>query len=213
MLYLKSYKKYLESVEYIESGSVFITNILESLNVVYDDLLASISAEPKDIYEEFRLPKEDFTDNLHDLEFLSENVEFLNSLASLGLKTSEIKNSDDFTTFLIKPCRFMFIYDINSNELENPEYILIQIWIDNLNIWNEVSLYKVSGDVNRFYNKLTSRTIEIIEGDQKWIYQTNNGSEWWLQNTEQENDVYQREFRKQYFMELLDERKPEIRII
>jgi hypothetical protein len=209
MLYLKPYKKYLESIE----SSVFITNILESLNVVYDDLLASISAEKKEIFEELRLSKDIFLDNLHDLEFLSENVDFINSLSSLGLKISEVKNSNDFSTFLIKPCRFMFIYDINSNELENPVYILIQIWIDNLNVWSDVSLYKISGNVNRFYDKLTSKTIEVIEGDQKWIYQTSNGNEWLLQNIEQENDIYQLEFRKEFFMNLLDERKPEVSII
>ena len=122
---------------------------------------------------------------------------FRSSLSSLALKKSELRNSDDYQTFLNKPCKFMFVYDINSNELENPVYLMMQIWNDTLDKWQEVKLYKVNDDVKKFYDKLTSRTIEIVDGDQNYIYTTSNGNEWVLQNRDKVNDVYKESFRKE----------------
>lgn len=207
MKYLKSYQKYYESIY-----SPYISNILETMNVIYDDLLSSVNCEKKDILEEFKLDSNIFLENL-ELDFLMNNVDFINSLLSLGLKKSEIKYSNDFSTFLIKPCKFMFIYDSNLNELENPEYILIQIWIDNLNRWTDIELFKVNDNIQKFYNKLSSKTMEVIEGNQNWIYYTSNGNEWVLQNTDMEDDIYKKVFRKDEFIEILDKRKPEVRIL
>lgn len=207
MKYLKSYQKYYESIY-----SPYISNILETMNVIYDDLLSSVNCEKKDILEEFKLDSNIFSENL-ELDFLMNNVDFINSLLSLGLKKSEIKYSNDFSTFLIKPCKFMFIYDSNLNELENPEYILIQIWIDNLNRWTDIELFKVNDNIQKFYNKLSSKTMEVIEGNQNWIYYTSNGNEWVLQNTDMEDDIYKKVFRKDEFIEILDKRKPEVRIL
>jgi hypothetical protein len=208
MKYLKKYKKYLESKTY----SLYVINIMESLNVLYDDLLLSISSDKKDFFEDFKLDKEIFSSNL-DLDYLSDSVEFVNSLSSLGLKKSAVQNSSDFNTFLIKPCKFMFIYNIESNELENPQYIIIQTWIESLNQWTDSELYKVNDNIKKFYDKLTSKTIELIEGEQNWIYQTSNGTEWVLQNLDNENDIYVKVFRKEDFMDLIEERQPEVRII
>jgi hypothetical protein len=71
---------------------------MESLSVWYDSLLSSINAEEVDIYDTFKLPKEDFKDKL-DLDFLEDNVEFINSLSSIALKKSTVSNSDDYETF------------------------------------------------------------------------------------------------------------------
>jgi hypothetical protein len=49
------------------------------------------------IYDTFKLPKEDFKDKL-DLDFLEDNVEFINSLSSIALKKSTVSNSDDYET-------------------------------------------------------------------------------------------------------------------
>jgi len=208
MKYLKKYKKYLESKVY----SLYVISIMESMNVLYDDLLLSISSDKKDFFIDLKLDKDSFGSNL-DLDYLSDSVEFVNSLSSLGLKKSAVQSSSDFNTFLIKPCKFMLIYNIESNELENPIYIIIQTWIDNLNQWTDSELYKVNDNIRKFYDKLTSKTIELIEGEQNWIYQTSNGTEWVLQNIENENDIYIKVFRKEEFLDLIEERKPEVRIV
>jgi hypothetical protein len=107
----------------------------------------------------------------------------------------------------------MFVYDINSNELENPLYLLMQIWNDTMDKWQDVKLYKVNDDAKKFYDKLTSRTIEIVDGDQNYIYTTSNGNEWVLQNTDKENDIYKNNFRKEELEELVKEKKIKINVI
>lgn len=189
-----------------------IEDLLESLNIWHDALLTSINAEEVDIFDTFNLPREMFSDKL-DLDFLDNNVEFVNSLSSIALKKSELKNSEDFETFLNKPCKFMFIYDINSNELENPEYLLFQVWNESLTKWEDVKLYKVNDDVKRFYDKLTSRTIGITDGDENYIYSTSNGNEWVLQNSDKENDIYVKTFRKEELQDLVKERNVKINVI
>jgi hypothetical protein len=159
-----------------------------------------------------KLPQDDFSDKL-DLDSIGDNVEFINSLSSIALKKSPIQNSDDFQTFLNKPCRFMFLYDINSNELENPVYIMMQVYNDTLSSWDTLKIYKIQDDVKKFYDKLTSRTIEIVDGDQNFIYTTSNGNEWVLQNKDVENDVYRQTFRKEELEDLVKDRKIKINVI
>jgi len=107
----------------------------------------------------------------------------------------------------------MFLFDINSNELENPNYLLFQVWNDTLDKWEDIRLYKVNDDVKKFYDKLTSRTIEITDADQNYIYQTSNGNEWVLQNVDKENDTFKRSFRKEELQELLRDKKVSVNII
>ena len=211
MRYLKRYKKFKESVV-VDLTFQNVEELLESLNLWHDALLNAISAEEVDIYDTFKLPEE-MSDQVEDLDTLSDNVEFINSLSSIALKKSELKNSEDFQTFLNKPCKFMFIFDINSNELENPVYLLFQVWNEATDTWEGVKLYKVNDDVKKFYDKLTSRTIEILDGDENYIYQTSNGNEWVLQNVDKQNDVYQKTFRREELQELLKDRNVQVNIL
>jgi hypothetical protein len=208
---LKTYNQFKESLV-IDLNFQNVEDLLESLTIWHDALLTSIAAEELDIFDTLKLPTDDFSQKL-DLDFLSDNIEFINSLSSLALKKSALENSDDYQTFLNKPCKFMFIYDINSNELENPIYLLFQIWIDTSDNWQDVKLYKVNDDAKKFYDKLTSRTIEIVDGDQNYIYTTSNGNEWVLQNTDKENDIYKNNFRKEELEELVKEKKIKINVI
>jgi hypothetical protein len=208
---LKTYNQFKESLV-IDLNFQNVEDLLESLTIWHDALLSSIGAEELDIFDTLKLPTDDFSQKL-DLDFLSDNIEFINSLSSLALKKSSLENSDDYQTFLNKPCRFMFIYNINSNELENPIYLLFQIWNDTSDNWQVVKFYKVNDDAKKFYDKMTSRTIEIVDGDQNYIYETSNGNEWILQNSDKENDVYKKTFRKEELQDLLKDRKVSINII
>ena len=209
MKWIKGFKKYKESL-HIDLTFDQI-DLMESLNIWHDVLLTSISAEKVDLLSTIKLPDE-FKDKL-DLDTLSENNEFINSLSSIGLKKSPIQNSDDFQTFVNKPCRFMFLYDFNSNELENPEYILFQTWNETLKKWDETKLFKVKDDIKKFYDKLTSRTIEIVDGDENYIYSTSNGNDWELQNSDKSNDIYKKTFRKEELQKILDDNKVTLNII
>ena len=209
MKWIKAFKKYQESL-HIDLTFDQI-DLMESLNIWHDVLLTSISAEKVDLLGTIKLPEE-FKDKL-DIDKLSDNIEFINSLSSIGLKKSPIQNTDDLETFVNKPCKFMFLYDFNSNELENPEYILFQTWNETLKKWDETKLFKVKDDVKKFYDKLTSRTIEIVDGEENYIYSTSNGNDWNLQNVDKQNDTYQRSFRKEDLQKLLDDKKVTLNII
>jgi hypothetical protein len=211
MKYLKSYKIYKESI-LIDLSLSTVGDLLESLTIWHDALLGAVGAEELNIFDTLKLPVDDFKDKL-DFEFLQDNVEFINSLSSIAIKKSQLQNSEDYQTFLNKPCKFMFLYDINSNELQNPVYLLFQVWNESIKKWDDVKLYKINDDVKKFYDKLTSRTIEIVDGDQNYIYQTSNGNEWVLQNIDKENDIYKKTFRKEELQEMLASKSVTVNII
>jgi len=211
MKYLKKYNTYKESIV-VDLMFQNMVELLESLTIWHDALLSAISAEEVDIINTCQLPSDEYKDKL-DLDFLEDHVEFINSLSSIALKKSELQHSDDYSTFINKPCKFMFIYGINRNELENPEYLLFQSWQETLEKWDDVKLFKVNDDVKKFYDKLSSRTIELIDGDENYIYTTANGNEWVLQNIEKENDIYKRVFRKEELQDFLSERNIKVNIL
>jgi hypothetical protein len=210
MRVIKSYNKFKESL--VIDLVTMSVDILESMNIWHDVLLSAISAEEKDIFDTLKLPK-DFYNGRLTLDFLSSNIEFINSLSSLGLKKSPLQNTEDYQTFVNKPCKCMFIYDINSNELENPVYITFQVWNETNKNWEDVKLFKINGDVKKFYDKLSSKTIEVADGDENYIYTTSDGNTWELQNLDKENDIYKRFFRKDELQSLLNERKVKLSII
>lgn len=213
MKYIKSFNsiKRLKKFESINLNYDKFDDIMESMNIWYDTLLSSISAEEVDIYEVFKLSVDV---KILDLSYLKDNKQFINSIIKSGFRISEINNSEDFETFLNKPCKFMFIYRTNKHELENPDYLFLQIWNESLKTWSDVKLYKVNDDVRRFYEKLTSKTIEITDGDKNYIYETSNGNEWTLQNLEEENDTYKKVFRRDEIRDLINKNKQiDIRIL
>lgn len=212
MRLLKTYNQFLESIT-IDVG-YFSIDLNESLGTFYQNILKSISAEEVDIFDTLKIDRNKlpFKDEI-DLEGLSEVPEFIDSLSDIGLKKSTLQNSKDLQTFLNKPCRFMMVYEINSNELENPTYIFFQSWNESLNKWDGTRLYKVNGDIKNFYDKLSSKVVEIEDSGKKYIYNTSNGNEWELQNLDNEDDVYQKYFRTADFEKLINDRKVVINII
>jgi hypothetical protein len=209
MKFIRAFKQFKESLKIDLTFNQI--DLMESLSIWQDVLLSSISAENVNIINTLNLSS-DFNKKL-ELEDLSENIEFINSLISIGLKKSPIQNTDDFETFLNKPCKFMFLFDFNSTELENPEYIIFQSWNKTLSKWEEFQLYKVKDDIKKFYDKLTSRTIEVIDNNKNYIYSTSNGNDWILQNIEQEDDRFKKNLTKEELQDLLDSEKISLNII
>lgn len=208
---LVGYKEFLESM-IIDTGFGDKFNLLESLNIWHDLIFTSIGAEEVNPYDTFKLPG-DFAGGKLEIDSLADNIEFINSLASIGLKKSDVKTTDDFQTFVNKPIKFLLIYDVASDELENPKFMLVQVWNELNKEWQQTKAYKLSEDIGKFYDKLTSKTVEITDGDQNYIYTTSNANEWVLQNPEKENDVWLKVFRNQEFEDLINTRKVKINII
>ena len=97
MKYLKNFKKYKESM--LIDLKLMSIDILESMNILNDVLLDSIKAEEVDIFNTLKLPSDFYKDRLN-LDFLSNNIEFINSLSSLALKKSQVQNTEDYQTFI-----------------------------------------------------------------------------------------------------------------
>ena len=223
---IKTYNQFKESL-LIDLSLQDISDLLESLNIQHGILLSSIGAEKIDIHQlpfwsddkgRDRLDKLKSTNLRIDLDIISDDeskigVDFIDSLTSLGLKKSPLENSDNYQTFLNNSCRFLFIYKSKSDMIENPVYILIQS--KQGNDWLPIEVYKLDEKIpiNKFYDKLTSRTVEISDGDDNYIYMTNNANEWVLQNVDKENDIYKRLFRKEEFEDLLNSRKVKIDVL
>ena len=210
MKYIQTYKSYRESIKF--DLAIVNLDINESLGIYYENILKSIGAEEIDIYDTFKLPKEEFEKKLN-LDLLTNSTEFINSLSSIGLKKSNVENSEDYETFLNKPCRFMFIYRVEGNELENPNYILFQSFNQTLDKWEDTKLYKVTGEIKSFYDKLSSKVIEIEDDGNKYIYNTSNHNEWNLQNPNLSNDKFKKYFRKEDFEKFINDNKLKINII
>ena len=209
MKWIRNFTQYKESLNI--DLSLNKIDLMESLNIWQDVLLSSINASKVDFKETFNLDDKLF--QKFDAKELFDNTVFINSLSSIGLKKSQLQNTDDFETFINKSCRFFFIYNIESNELENPKFLVFQTRNQSLEKWEEAELYKVNDNVQKFYDKLTSRTIELIDGDQNYIYTTSNGNDWQLQNLDKENDIYTRVLRKEELQKVLDEKKITLNII
>lgn len=218
MRWLKSYSKYQESIVIdIKFQSI---DLSESFNIDWHDiLLKSISAEEVDIFSKLDMNKDDYKDaGKLDLDFLCGDGDrkqpypkFINSLSKLGLRISEVQKSNDLETFINKPCKFMFIYKQNLHDLQDPDYMIFQVWHDSDKTWTPVKLYKIASDVstqgkilNDFYTKLSSRTIKISDDDVDYIYSTSNANDWVLQNSEKETDVYKKVLRKEELEDLID---------
>lgn len=208
MKWLKSYKSYKESllINIELSGS----DVMESLNMLEDLLLNSINAKEIDLFDTFNIDKDFYSDKL-DLDYLFNNSEFIDKLTSLSLKKSNLEDTTTYQTFLTRPSKFMFIYKMEQNELENPIYIFFQV--KDGEKWEKAKLYKIEDDIKRFYDKLSSRTIEVVDGDENYIYTTSNGNDWKLENSDKANDIYKNNFRKDEIMKLLDDRHLKLNII
>jgi hypothetical protein len=192
--YIKNYRKFLETLEVNLSDDILnVFNLKESLSLSDGDFFNSLSADRLDIYNELNLPK-DFDTSIENLD---RSPYFFNSLNSLGLEKTSLENSEDLETFLIKPFKFFLIYKIPSNILLNPEYIIFQ------NLDSQTQIWRLKSDIKNFYDKLTSKTIELVLNDDKWIYTTSNGNDWKLQNIDKSNDDFKIEMTRYEIEELL----------
>lgn len=174
----------MESI-YLDSSIEQIIDITESLSVLDDHLLSSVMAEEKDIRDQFKF----LVDRNATIESICKDTEFISDLSKLGYKLGEIENSDDYQTFIDKTIKFCLIREKDANDLNNPSFILIQTWNETTSKWEQVRLYKINDDINKFYNKLSSKTVQFTNGDKNYIYKTSNsGNNWQLQNNEGDSE-------------------------
>jgi len=205
-MWIKKFDTFRESLVINLVDAEFDLN--ESLGVYIDTILNSIDAKPLDIFSTLQLAK---NTNI-DLESLDKNTDFISKLSNLDLKKSNMQLSSDYETFLDIPARFMFIYDKKQNELETPYYLLLQVFNTALKKWETTKIYKIGDDIKKFYDQLSSKTIEIEDEGKKYIYETGDKNTWTLLSVE-DSPIYKRTFNKEDLEKIIQDRKVKLKII
>jgi len=178
MISIHRFNKFFENL-------LTINDILESMGIGEESLLSIIDATRMDITD--ILPGYESALG-NSLDNIQQNGDFIDELSKSNLIMSDISDTADFETFLINRLRFATLRNKDSNELVNPEYLLIQSFNDATNTWSKIVLYKINDSFNKFYDKLSSRTIELTDGNQKYIYKTSIRNEWELSNRSSNTD-------------------------
>lgn len=177
----------------------------KSFKIWHDMLLKSIKATEKNVFFELKLNKKYFIDKM-DIDLLIKDEKFIKNLKKMNLNPSQIYYTDDYNTFVNKPCKFLLLYNINDIELDNPKYILFQSWNNILMKWSELKLYEINDDINKFFNILISKTMKLKYKNKEFIYKTNNTSEWKLIKGET-NNYFKKYMRTDDIIQLLDKLK------
>lgn len=164
-------------------------NVLESIITDSETLLKSINAENVMMGDVIDFNSEGF----HDIETLAKDDNFLRKLDKKGFKKNNIESSKDCETFLEKTLdvKFFLIFKKEDSELDpKPEYIVFQSR-EKGGHWQPIKMYKVNENIRKFYDNLSSKTIEIKMGDNNYIYKTSNaGNDWKLQNIQNKDDKF-----------------------
>ena len=184
----------LDVNENLTSDKLKDADILESIVTETDNLLNSVKAEEVDLHYTLEIDPTDIKLNMN-LENLITNPIFLTALKRKKLEMSELETSLDTETFLKKTMdiKFCTLFDKGKTNIDQPDYILFQSKEKGDYKWSIIKLYKVNDNMTKFYDNLTTKTIEIQNGDKKFIYRTSNsGNNWSLENVDVEDDVFKK---------------------
>lgn len=183
--FLQFVKENIEMTEIIGDA-----NVLESIVTDSETLLKSINAEQVLMGDVLDFNSEKF----NNLDELAADADFLRKLDKKGYKKNNIEYSKDCETFLDKTLdiKFFLIFKKDDSELEpKPEFIVFQSKGKNTPKWEAIKMYKVNENIRNFYDKLSSKTIEIKRGNKNYIFKTSNaGNDWKLQNIQNKDNVF-----------------------
>ena len=149
-----------------------------SISTDVADTLASIDAT--EIALATLLP---FTKESNDLSVLCKNAAFKTELKARGLKAGEVYSTQDDSTVVKLPLRYVMVYPKGSSNLDTPVYLLLQYLEKS---WTPVRLYYVQKDIKHFYDNLSTVVMTITKKDnanKSWVYKSSNsGRNWSLEN-------------------------------
>ena len=217
-MYLKNYNSFLfeNLLSEIEMVEVFNqADILESIVTDSDALLKSIDAEEVDLFTTFNINPDNFERKLH-IQNLYDDVEFNKQLKKLHYKKNQLESTEESETFIDKTItiNFFSIYKDTKSELDQPEYIIFQSLKNGDSNWSDVKCYKVKEDMKNFYNKLTSKTVEIKKGDKSYVYSTSNsGNDWTLGNLDDKDDTFKEDLSSADIKAILKDKGTSITIM
>lgn len=206
-------KKFIRENMKIKKYEQFISESkIPDLTINMDDLLNLFKDSNVDIFRIFNINKDVININ-SDIEELYNNDSFLNNIDKKNMKIGKLQNTLDTETLLNKKyiLKFFFIYDKKSMELEEPKYIILQYFNKDKNKRSNLISYSNKDEINNFYKTLTDATIELSNGDEKYIYKTTNGgNNWEMRNVQMENDEMKSELDKIELQKLINNKKLKI---
>jgi len=209
--------KNLEDIENIPL--IADAEILESIVVDSDILMNTVNAKLINfVGKPFNFDIKKYENN-YTLEQLRNNKEFNNILSKMELFISELVFTKNYDTFIIDDIKYMLIHKRENrklNKLEklsDPSYVIFQTKNIN-NEWTRdlIKIYKINGNFSNFYKKLSSKTIELIDDDKKYIY-ISNGKNWILKNIENQNEIFKDVISSEDIKIILKNKKITITII
>lgn len=217
MKFLNNYNQFIfesfEAEEFVEyTGQL---DILESIITDSEALLKSIEAEEINIYHVLDLDESNYPRTLY-IEELYEDKIFNKNLLKKGFKKTNLESTEETETFIDKTIdvKFFLIYKKDKSELEKPEYIIFQSKRQSATQWESLKAYKVNQDMRNFYDRLSSKTVEIKKDEKTYIFSTSNaGNDWQLKNINDETDVFKKIMKSEEIKAVLKDKDVTITII
>lgn len=157
----------------------FRVDLRESITTTPEEVLGVIDAKELDIVDSLHLDPEKINLKM-PLEDFVKLPEFSETLRNLDLKIGDVEKTTDFQTFLSKPMAYLCIYPSGTSDLQNPTKLMIQIWEEETKTWSKIRLFDVEDDFVKFYDELSSKTVEITKNGENYIYKTNNSGNNWV---------------------------------
>lgn len=185
----------------------------ENISTGIAQLLQSIDAKQEDFYYTLGIKPDKFMDK--DIDFIYNDSDFNKALYNKKLKKSELTSTLDTENFLKKQynIKYFLLIDRDIPKIDTPKYIILQYSKKNVG-WSDVYMYSVHGNIRNFFEKMTSRTIEIEDEGKKYVYQTSNsGNNWTLQNIEYETDTFKETLENDELRNILTQKNLELTVI
>lgn len=162
--------------------------IKEAITTDVDGLLDSINDKKVDFYS-IGLSNDNYINK--SIEYLYDDDDFNKQLFKENLKKGEISSTMEIENFLRKDIdmKFFFLYSRYETVLDNPNFLILQYYKDDK--WYPIEIYKIKGNIDKFYEKLTAKTIKLTKDKVTYIYQTSNsGNNWILKDNSKKNDEF-----------------------
>jgi len=185
----------------------------ENISTGIAQLLQSVDAKQVEFYYKLGLNKDKFVDK--DINFIYNDSDFNKALYNKKLKKSELTSTSEMENFLKKQydIKYFLLIDRDIPKIDTPKYIVLQYSKKNMG-WSDVYMYKVNGNIRNFFEKMTSRTVEIDDNDTKYVYQTSNsGNNWILQNIDDKTDTFKETLENDELRDILSKKNLELNII
>lgn len=179
----------------------FLEYIKESITTDIDGLLSSINDKKGDFYT-LHLSNDEYMNK--PIELLYDDASFNKQLFKDNLKKGEMETTMDIENFLRKDIdmKFFFLYSRDETILDNPDYLVLQYYKDKK--WHPIEIYIIKGEVEKFYQKLTTKTIELTDNNIIYKYETSNsGNNWLLKDKNKKTDKFKENLNTDSIKELI----------